>query len=90
MLTIFGDIHPYGIIVKCILVGVEALERVLIPRVLPVHGGIVLMAKDNARARYAFSGGFCALSADRLLLIALQLSLAASETVQQSQEAISA
>jgi hypothetical protein len=73
-----GNVYPDGVIVKCILVCIEALEGVLIARVISIHGGIVLVAEDDARAWYAFSGSLCALPTNRLLLIALQLPLTAS------------
>lgn len=47
-LTIFGNVHPDGIVVKGVFVGVEALERVLVARVVAVHRGIVLVAEDDA------------------------------------------
>lgn len=78
-LTILGDVHPYGVVFKCVLVGIEALERVLVARVLAIHRGIVLVPKDDARAGDAFAGGLCALAAHGLLLVTLQLSLAAGE-----------
>lgn len=43
-----GNIYPDGIVVKCVLICIEALEGVLIARVIPIHGGIVLVAEDNA------------------------------------------
>ena len=80
-LTMAGNVHPDGIVVECVLVGVEALERVLIARVVAIHGGIVLMSEDKPRTGDAFSGGLGALPTQRLLLIALELPLTASETV---------
>lgn len=73
-----GNVYPDGIVIKCVLVCIEALEGVFIARVVSIHGGIVLVAEDDARAWYAFSGSLCALPTDRLLLIALQLPLTAS------------
>ena len=80
-LTMAGNVHPDGIVVESVLVGVEALERVLIARVVAIHGGIVLMSEDKARTGDALSGGLGALPTQRLLLIALELPLTASETV---------
>lgn len=87
-LTVLGYVYPDGIVIECVLVCIEALEGVLVPRVISVHGSIVLVAKDDARAGYAFSRSLCALSTDGLLLITLQLPLTASEAVtKKSQEA---
>ena len=83
-LTILGDVYPDGIVVKCVLVCIEALERVLVSRVIAIHGGIVLVTEDDARAGYAFPRSLCALSTHGLLLIALQLPLTASEAVSMS------
>lgn len=80
-LTILGDVYPDGVVVECVLVGIEALERVLVSRVVAVHGGIVLVAEDDAGAGYAFSRRLCALPAHGLLLVALELPLAAGEAV---------
>jgi hypothetical protein len=45
-LTMPGDVEPDCIIIECVLVGVEALERVLIARVVTIHGGVVLVTED--------------------------------------------
>ena len=44
--TMLGNVEPDCVIVECVLVGVEALERVLVARVVPVHGGVVLVTED--------------------------------------------
>lgn len=49
------DVHPYGRVVKSVFVRIEALQCVVVARVVPVHGGIVLVSEYYARARYAFS-----------------------------------
>jgi hypothetical protein len=74
-----GDVEPDCVVVECVFVGIEALERVLVARVVTVHGGVVLVAEDYPRAGDAFSGGFDALSTHGLLLITLQLALTTSE-----------
>jgi hypothetical protein len=45
--TISWDVHPDGIIVEGVLVRIEALQGMLIPRVIAIHRGIVLVAEDN-------------------------------------------
>lgn len=80
-LTVSRDIHPDSVLVKCVLVRVETLQRVLISRVIAVHGSVVLVPEDYPRAGDTFSGGFGTLSAQGLLLVALQLALTASKTV---------
>jgi hypothetical protein len=47
-LTMLGNVHPDGILVEFVLVCVEAFEGILVPRDLAVHGGIVLVAEDDA------------------------------------------
>lgn len=47
-LTIPGNVKPDGLVVEGVPVGVEALEGVLVARVVSVHGGIVLMTEDDA------------------------------------------
>jgi hypothetical protein len=43
-----GNVHPDGVLIKSILVCVETFQGVLVSRVLAVHGGIMLMAEDDA------------------------------------------
>jgi hypothetical protein len=50
-----GNVEPDSVVVECVLVGIEALEGVLVTRVVAVHGGIVLVTKDYPRAGDAFS-----------------------------------
>jgi hypothetical protein len=45
--TISWDVHPDSIIVEGVLVRIEALQRMLISRIIAIHRGIVLVAEDN-------------------------------------------
>jgi hypothetical protein len=74
------DVHPDGVLIKRVLVRVEALQGVFVSRVFAIHGGIMLMTEDDARAWYALSGSFCALSAYRFRFIAFQLACSARKT----------
>ena len=76
-----GNIHPDGIFIKSVLVCVEALQGVIVSRFFPIHGGIMLMAEDDARAWNALSGSFRALSAHGFRLVAFQLPLTAGKTI---------
>jgi len=78
--TISGNIHPDRILVKRVLVGVEAFERVFITRLVTIHRGIMLVSEDYSYAGDTFSGGLSALTTQRFLLVALQLALTASKT----------
>lgn len=49
------NVQPHGLVVEGIFVRVEALQWVLVARIVPVHGGIVLMSEDYARAGDALS-----------------------------------
>jgi hypothetical protein len=68
----FGNVKPYGLVVECVLVGIETLQGVFVTRVVAVHRGVVLVTKDDSRAGHAFSRSLATLAANRLLLIALE------------------
>jgi hypothetical protein len=46
--TMLGNIQPCGLFVEGVLVGVEALQCILVTRVVAVHGSVVLVAEDDA------------------------------------------
>jgi hypothetical protein len=50
-----GDVEPDCVVVESVFVGIEAFQRVLVARVVTVHGGVVLVAEDYPRAGDAFS-----------------------------------
>lgn len=54
-LTLLRDVEPDGLVVKGVLVCVEAFQRVFVCGVFAVHRGIVLVTEDDARARHAFA-----------------------------------
>lgn len=53
--TLFWDVHPDCVVIKSVLVCIEALECILVSRVISIHGCVVLMPEDYARARHTFS-----------------------------------
>lgn len=78
-ITIPRDVEPDGLVVEGVPVGVEALEGVVVARIIAVHGGIVLVAEDDAGAGHAVTVGFAALAADGFLLVALEFALSARQ-----------
>ena len=79
--TPLWNLHPNTILRESILVCIEPLQRVSIVVVRVVHGGILLVSKDNAIARHAFALCLLALSASWSLLIAFELPMATRETM---------
>jgi hypothetical protein len=76
----FGDIHPDGVFIKRVPIRVKSFERVVVSRVVAVHRSVVLVTENDPRTGNALSRGFGALSADRLLFPAFQLTPTAGET----------
>lgn len=70
--TMFWDIQPYTILIKSVLIRIEAFQRAAptgrIIRVL-IHRGILLMAENDPFAGAAFSAAFATLRTLGLLLI---------------------
>lgn len=81
-LTLLRNFKPHGIVVKCVLVRVESFQVVIIRRAIAVHGSIVLVTEDDARAWRAFSRRLAALPADGLLLVTFELPLATRQATR--------
>lgn len=75
--TLLGDVQPDGVVAKGVLIGIEALQALLAAIAVAVHGGILLVAEDEARIEDAFAIGLGAWPADGLPFVAFQLSQAA-------------
>lgn len=72
--TLLGDIQPDDIVAEGILVGVEALQALLATIASAVHGGILLVAEDQAGIEDTLATGLGAWPADGLPFVAFQLS----------------
>ena len=61
--TLLRDLNPNAIISKRRFVTIEALEAILrgVVVVIAVHGGILLMTKDDTRTRHTFTVGLSTL-----------------------------
>lgn len=75
--TLLGDVQPDGVVAKGVLIGIEALQALLAAIAVAIHGGILLVAEDEARIEDAFAIGLGAWPADGLPFVAFQLSQAA-------------
>lgn len=69
-------VHPDGIVSERLLIAIKFPETAASVR---IHGGILLMAKDHARTRYALAGRFGTLAAYRFLLVTFQLDVKSVE-----------
>ena len=78
--TSLRSLDPDIVFVKGVLVGVEALKRVVFRIFGLVHGGILLMTKYDARAGGALSVCLEALPAYGALFVAFRLPGPTSET----------
>lgn len=77
------DIHPDGLVIKSVFVGIEPTEgRVALrpgPVFVCIHGSIVLVPKSETGAWLTLAIGLNTLTADGFLLITLELPLTASQ-----------
>jgi hypothetical protein len=53
--TLLRNIHPDSVLVECVFIGVESFECVFVSRIFTVHGGIVLVTEDDARAGHTLA-----------------------------------
>lgn len=78
-----GYLQPYIIFVKGVLVCVEALQVAIIAGAIvsTVHRCILLMTEHDTSTGLTFSCCLVALSADRFLFVAFELSLTAGQAI---------
>ena len=78
-------LQPHVILVKGVLVRIEALEVAVIPGAIvsTVHRGILLMSEHDASTGLTFSRCLATLAADWFLFVAFELSLTAGQAVAE-------
>lgn len=83
MPTLLWYLQPHIILVKGVLVRVEALEVAVIAGTIvsTVHRGILLMTEHDASTGLTFSCCLAALTADWFLFVAFELSLTTGQAV---------
>jgi hypothetical protein len=85
--TPFGHLYPYIMFIEAVSVGVKSCQLPTSFLHLPasVHRGILLVTEHNTITGLALPRAFTALATYGLLFVAFQLSLAASKTVNQTE-----
>lgn len=83
ILTFTMSWQPDVFLAESVSISVEAVELAFLSvHEGGIHRGVLLMAKDNARARLACSARLAALAADRLLLVAFEFAFATCHAIE--------